>query len=199
MVLANDPATDMDCRWVRDNLSILLAALPEVAQWLRATTRALDLLPQRFFAKAPEGALVSCSSPEVPGFIRITRCREPLKLLEMVVHETAHLYLFRAEAAGPLIDETSQLSFSSPLRHEPRPLRGILLALHACAYIAAAYAVARHSSIEAATAAEAERLRVLALFEESRTIVASALPCLTEAGLEFVRRTQAVARFADSN
>ena len=140
MVLENDPADAADCLWVRDKLAALLAALPEVAGWLRATTRALDLLPERFFAKAPDGALVSCSSPEVPGFIRITRCREPLKLLEMLVHETAHLYLFRAEAAAPLIDPSSTLSFSSPLRHEPRPLRGILLALHACAYIAAAYA-----------------------------------------------------------
>lgn len=196
LVLRPDEAEAVECGFLCDGLQELWSALPAVEEWVCGRTRALNLLPEGFFASAPEGALVSCSSPEVPGFIRVSRCSEVLKLLEMVVHETAHLHLFTSEMTAPLIGSSSTLLFSSPLRHEPRPLRGILLALHACAYIAAAYAEARRSGLEAATKANAERLRVLALFEESREIVAVAKAHLTPEGLDFVERTETVADWA---
>lgn len=198
LVLHADAASPGEGDRLRGELASLLAALPIVAGWVRGTLRALDLLPEGTFPTAPDGALVSCSSPEVPGFIRISRSDAPLKLLEMVSHETAHLYLFRAEAAAPLIDPGSDAAFASPLRHEPRPLRGILLALHACAYIAAAYKEAERSGVGSLAGADGERERVLGLFEESRDIVASARAHFTDAGRDFIRRTEAVAGFARS-
>jgi HEXXH motif-containing protein len=60
--------------------------------------------------------------------------------LESIVHESAHLHLYMALAQEPLIDPDHDGHYKSPLRPDPRPLRGILLAYHALAYIAALFA-----------------------------------------------------------
>jgi HEXXH motif-containing protein len=196
LLLREDRDGATEYQLLQKQLDAILDGLPAVAAWLCGRTRALDLLPQGFFATAPEGALVSCSSPDIPGFIRISRTADILKLLEMVVHETAHLHFFVAEATGPLIEGAGDAVYSSPVRDEPRPLRGILLAIHACAYIAAGYAEAELSGLEWAASAGAERQRVLELFEQSRRIVAAAAAHLTPHGLDFIAQTDAVADFA---
>lgn len=67
------------------------------------------------------------SSPMLWGglFINAARRRTPLELLEVLVHESAHLLLYAFTQHEPLVlnDETER--YPSPLRVDPRPMEGI--------------------------------------------------------------------------
>jgi HEXXH motif-containing protein len=80
----------------------------------------------------------SGSHPAIPGLVELDMLAED-QILEALVHESAHLYLYLTEAGGPLINPDHTERYSSPLRADPRPLRGILLAYHALAFISARY------------------------------------------------------------
>jgi HEXXH motif-containing protein len=89
---------------------------------------------------APDDEFRSVSSPDLPGLVALDVKPAAILVLEALVHESAHHHLYRAEAAGPLVDPAHTGAYRSPLRRDPRPLRGILLAYHALVYIGALYA-----------------------------------------------------------
>ena len=81
----------------------------------------------------------SWSSRTHPGAVHLDIDSGGLRVLEALVHESAHCHLYMQEASGPLIEAGDTGLYESPLRSDPRPLRGILLAYHALAYICAFY------------------------------------------------------------
>lgn len=165
----------------------IAARLPRVADWVAEAAKLggmLQLESDEMFGSA--------SFPEVPGYIALSPGGEVMQVLEAVVHETAHLYFFRCEAAAPLV-RPSRRRFVSPLRPDPRPLRGILLAMHACAYVSAAFAEAETEQLEHPERCAAQRRDMLALFDEAYGVVADAADLLTPAGAAFVGRTAAIA------
>jgi hypothetical protein len=171
----------------------IFRAMPNVGNWIAGTVRMAAPLPP-----PADGSFASSSSPHVPGLIRLSLGNDILELLETIVHETAHLYLYRFEQAGRLVKENCETAFTSPLRSDPRPLRGILLAMHACAYIAAAFAEAGAAALDDPRKCKAQKLEVLDLFDQASQVVDTATGFLTAKGMAFTERTRSVATLASS-
>jgi hypothetical protein len=108
--------------------------LPDILEWILAATAVI--VPMR---NPGLNVIRSCSQSTLPGLVWTDLVGGGPQILETVVHETAHNHLYTAEAEGPLVDLDHQGLYASPLRPEPRPLRGILLACHALAYMTAAF------------------------------------------------------------
>jgi hypothetical protein len=112
----------------------LMQDLSACASWVADVTRVI--VPLR---GTPETRFRSGSSASIPGLV-FTDIDGPVEqIIESLVHESAHHWLCVAEAAGPLVDPAHTLRYTSPLRTDPRPLRGIFLAFHALAFMSAYY------------------------------------------------------------
>lgn len=161
---------------------------PQCARWIANMTRVV--IPLR---RSRDGRFKSGSVAQVPSLIYCDLDGGDYQILESIVHETSHQYLCFAEAGTPFVVEGHDDRYSSPLRPEPRPLRGIFLAYHALAFMCAYYAdesrvilddsVQRELSTLRSKCADAERT----LVEHSRF--------LTPAGQEFLHETKQVAAY----
>jgi len=171
------------------SLAILRAALPNVADWLLSFAKLLVFLDGR------ENLSRSSSSGDLPGIIFADTTSE-IALLEVLIHESAHHLLYVAETGGPLIDPADTRRFSSPLRPDPRPLRGILLAYHALAFICAFYKDLGCSALgdEASDPADLADLRDK--MAEAGSTLDGAVESLTDRGFAFMRATHEVACYA---
>jgi HEXXH motif-containing protein len=118
----------------------LRECLPQTLQWISAATSVI--VPMR---NPGLNVFRSCSQATLPGLVWTDLAGGEAQIMETVVHETAHNHIYTAEAEAPLVDPGHQDRYSSPLRPEPRPLRGIMLACHALAYICAAFVDAQHN------------------------------------------------------
>jgi HEXXH motif-containing protein len=170
-------------------MSVLARATPSMLAWVTAATRVVrPLVPVKDCAR-------SSHDPEVPGLIEVDLSRGPTQTIELIAHETAHLHLRAAQAAAPLVHPHHVGTYHSPLRAEPRPLMGILLAYHALAYICAALRQAAAAAIlEPGSAARA--IDDLASRRDgARATIDGARRYLTPAGAQFVDRTHEVADF----
>jgi hypothetical protein len=136
----------------------------------------------------------SSSTPQLPGVIFLTLQRE-LQIIEALVHETAHQHLFLAEAEGALVDDAHTATYRSPLRPDPRPLRGVLLAYHALAYISACYTDALDQGLVPGPRLESELQEVRLRMHEAQDIIVSNRRHLTELGRVFADRTAEVASY----
>ena len=162
---------------------------PDLAQWLATYAKVLVYLD--------DGGRIarSASSADLPGIVFADATTE-VALLELLVHESAHHLLYLEESASPLVDPNDDRRFESPLRADARPLRGILLAYHALAYICALYAELASSDIgRAFDPADVASLRAKA--EDAAATIDAASDGLTDAGARFVHTTTSVLRYAD--
>jgi hypothetical protein len=173
-----------------ETMGRIAVRLPRVASWVAEASKLAN-----FLALQSDDMFASASYPEIPGYIVLTPADDVMQVLEAVVHETAHLYLFRSECGAALVRPSERL-FASPLRPNPRPLRGVLLAMHACAYVSAAFAEAEAAGLEHPARCSAQRREMLALFDEAYETVGTAADLLTPAGATFVSRTASVAASA---
>jgi HEXXH motif-containing protein len=168
--------------------AFLDAQLPACRAWLVERTKvAVPLL-------VSEDAHHSISFPDIPALVGLDLGSD-LLVLESLVHESAHLNLFLEEAAGPLVDPADEGRFHSPLRRDPRPLRGILLAYHALAFMTALYADALAATGAAIFEGQVASTIVLARDAE-RTLVVERHR-LTESGRRFLALTQEVAAYGE--
>lgn len=105
--------------------------LPNFFSWAKETTKVITPVPVK-----NQHGFNSSSDALVPGQIKISNNCSLFHFNESIAHETAHLNLFLSENNNILIDpgHTNNI-YSSPLRKDKRPLRGILLAFHALVYI----------------------------------------------------------------
>jgi hypothetical protein len=155
-------------------MSVLARRTPAMLAWTSAATRVVrPLVPVAGFAR-------SSHDPDVPGLIEADLSR-------------GHLHLRAAQAAAALVDPYHQGTYHSPLRPEPRPLLGILLAYHALAYICAGLREASaagvlHAESVARAVDDLGRRRDVA-----RATMEGAWEHLTDAGAAFVARTHEVA------
>jgi HEXXH motif-containing protein len=114
--------------------------LPDILKWILAATAVI--VPMR---NPGLDVVRSCSQASLPGLVWTDLVGGCSQILETVVHETAHNHLYTAEAEAPLVNHDHQGRYASPLRPEPRPLRGIMLACHALAYMTAAFVDGRRA------------------------------------------------------
>jgi hypothetical protein len=167
-------------------VAALFALFADCAAWVAAATRVVIAL------RGSDGAsFASGSLAELPGVVYADLAAGERYILEGLVHESAHRHLYLAEADRPLIDPAHVERYSSPLRPEPRPLRGILLAYHALAYMCAFYAEWKAADLPGQPEEELEDLRRKC--GDAYTTLDGARHGLTEEGCEFLDLTAEVA------
>ncbi len=81
----------------------------------------------------------SASYPHALGTIYLTLHPRPMMMLEALIHEFQHNKLHALMRLGPLLAGDEDLRVASPVRPDPRPLRGVLLAAHAFLPVAELY------------------------------------------------------------
>jgi HEXXH motif-containing protein len=145
---------------------------------------------------AVRGFIKSWSTPDYPGGIFMSGTQTSVGCaVETVVHEAAHRHLFYANTHSALIREGHDSLYQSPLRRDLRPLRGVLAAAHALAYIAAALTdMTRTGHFTHFTVTRDETLRQ---FDQAAAVLyRSGKRGLTESGVAFLDRTSEVANYA---
>jgi hypothetical protein len=140
------------------------------------------------------GGFRSGSQNDLPGLIYLDFFGGEFQIMEALVHESAHLHLFLAEMEGTLVNPDHRERYASPLRPEPRPLRGILLAYHAIAYICAFYVEAIQQG-RGISYCQNELQTMRVKLNESEQILLSCQQFLTEHGRAFFQLTQKVANY----
>jgi hypothetical protein len=85
------------------------------------------------------GRSFSASYKEVIGQVYISYLEDRLSLAEALVHETQHNKLNLLSYTDRILEDGGQGLYHSPVRPDPRPLWGILLALHAYLPVAGLY------------------------------------------------------------
>jgi HEXXH motif-containing protein len=177
-----------DLRQLMRTVAVTEHTLPACMDWLLAVTRVV--IPLRGH---PDGAFRSGCEPDVPGMVYLDVTASDLQIAEALVHESAHRHLFVAEAEGPLVEPGHNGRYTSPLRPDPRPLRGILLAGHALAYIAALYADAARARSVPSAVLETEAEALLPKLAAAEATLVGARAHLTGRGRDFLDRLQEVA------
>lgn len=169
-------------------LSIAYKKLPACVEWAADVTRVVVPLHRE-----GENYFRSGSQKELPGLIYADLFGGLVQIMEAIVHESAHWHLFLAETTAPLVDPEHQGRYASPLRPEPRPLRGILLAYHAIAYICALYVEVLERGLGQSSNCEAELQTMRKKLTEAEAVLDANSMHLTAAGVDFLSRTKEVA------
>jgi hypothetical protein len=135
------PLTEEDQAQLADDIRALLRAeqalsvvLPDTISWVADVTRVIVPL-----ANSPSNSFRSGTLAQLPGVVLIEVTSQPLLTMEALVHESAHLHFHMEEVNAPFFVEGHAQLYDSPLRPDPRPLRGIFLAYHALGYMCAMY------------------------------------------------------------
>src|SRR6266480_2870657 len=158
-------------------LSLICARMPDCARWLDAVTHVVVPL-----APLSDASFNSSSEADLPGLI-FSDMKDESQIAEALVHESAHHYFRIAEAVGPIVLPEHQATYTSPLRPEPRPLRGVFLAYHALAYICAFFSQAQSVGVGLTHPDELAQLREKSA--EAEHTLDTAAAHLTPCGQEF--------------
>jgi hypothetical protein len=172
-------------------LKVAHECLPECFTWVHSRTQVVIPLRRLNGRQANN----SSTSSDLPGVVFLTLVTQ-LQIIEALVHESAHLHLLMAEKSGALVDPLHTGRYSSPLRDDPRPLRGILLAGHALAYIAAYYVDALNASLAPANILEAEIMQTRQHLDATLSTLLANRQHLTAKGCDFVDATTEVAGYS---
>ena len=118
---------------LRDALEIIAAHLPELAREIELYVRMI--VPTGHHAETHRSA----SYRESIGAIYLTLHPSVMTLAEALIHEFSHNKLHALFELDPVIENDAAARFASPVRPDPRPLRGVLLAVHAFLPVARLY------------------------------------------------------------
>ena len=86
-----------------------------------------------------EHAHLSASYQEVIGTVYMTLHPQLMTMVEATIHEFQHNKLHAQLELDPLLENAFWPLYSSPVRPDPRPLQGVLLAVHAFLPVARLY------------------------------------------------------------
>lgn len=89
---------------------------------------------------------LSASYREVIGTVYMTLHPQRMTMVEAVIHEFQHNKLHALLELDPLLENAFAPLYSSPVRPDPRPLQGILLAVHAFQPVARLYQLMRDAN-----------------------------------------------------
>ncbi len=110
---------------IDEALAMIHAALPALAAELATTLR--RIVPIGVDAERH----LSCSYREAPGLVYLSLHPSALTMAEAIVHETQHTKLNLLSWLDPILTNDPAERVASPARPDPRPLMGVLLAVHA--------------------------------------------------------------------
>ncbi len=169
--------------WVaslRQSIADIDAHLPLIGEELRLCLRLV--VPVGYDAEKH----LSASFQEAIGLVYLTLHPQQMTMTEAVVHEFQHNKLNAAFRLDPLLHNAWSPLYPSPVRPDPRPLHGVLLAVHAFQPIARLYeAMASAGRPEATNDFWNERFRKIIQINRAGadTVLGHAEPTATGAGL----------------
>lgn len=150
----NNPLADVEAHPDKLGNRIDLGGQP-IARWVQALRDALDLVDRYLPALGEEIRLVmqtlvpvgydqerhlSASYAEAIGVAYLTLHPDLMTMAEALIHEFSHNKLNALWNLGPpLLENAFAPLYASPVRPDPRPLHGILLAVHAFVPVARLY------------------------------------------------------------
>lgn len=121
-------------------VAALRDGLERVERYLPLVREEMDLvLHQMIPVGADDEKHLSASYREALGTIYLTLHPSPMTMTEAIIHEFAHNKLNAMLELDPLLENAFHPLFASPVRPDPRPLHGVLLAVHAFLPVAALY------------------------------------------------------------
>ena len=82
---------------------------------------------------------LSASYQEAIGTVYLSLHPNPMTMAEALIHEFSHNKLHALLESGPVLENAFTPLFASPVRPDPRPLHGVLLAAHAFLPVALLY------------------------------------------------------------
>jgi len=100
---------------------------------------------------------LSCSYQEAVGQAYLTLHPNPFTMMEAMVHEFQHNKANALWTLAPLLENAFWPLYSSPVRPDPRPLHGVLLAAHAFVPVAELYLRLRDVGLEPALTPDTNR------------------------------------------
>lgn len=123
-------------RWIaalREALDIIAGPMPE----LRAE---IDVVLQQVVPVGhDEQRHLSASYQEAIGTVYMSLHPQAMTMAEAIIHEFSHNKLATLQEQGPLLENAFWPLYPSPVRPDPRPLHGVLLAVHAFLPVARLY------------------------------------------------------------
>jgi len=149
----NNPLSDFEAHPDKQGNQLDLGGRP-LAEWLASLRAAFALIDQYLPVLGQELRLVatlivpvghdverhlSASYQEVIGTAYMTLHPDLMTMTEAVVHEFQHNKLNAAMHLDPLLHNAFSPLFASPVRPDPRPLHGVILAVHAFQPVALLY------------------------------------------------------------
>ena len=165
--------------------------MPACWRWLEGLCKVVSFLKGR-----DRTTLWSFSQPDFPGIVFIDMHLGVVPSIELMVHESAHLYFNIAESAAPLLAPNHSALYWSPLRKDPRPLRGIFLAFHALAFMGAAYREMLHCAWADQDVVMHELEGIRRSLRLTEPVLNAARGHLTHDGISFLTRTAEVCSYA---
>ncbi len=127
-------------------------ALTLLGEFMPAVRAEMDLLLQQVVPVGyDEGRHLSASYRESIGTIYVSLHPHPLTMAEALLHEFSHTKLNVLFELDPVLHNAFTPLYPSPVRPDPRPLHGVLLAAHAFIPVATLYrrlGAAAHSSTQ---------------------------------------------------
>ncbi|HVH97875.1 MAG TPA: HEXXH motif-containing putative peptide modification protein [Enhygromyxa sp.] len=102
-------------------------------------------------------AHLSASYQEVIGTVYMTLHPQRMTMVEATIHEFQHNKLHAQLELDPLLHNAFHPLYSSPVRPDPRPLQGVLLAVHAFFPVARLYQLMRAAGHEGTDRPDFER------------------------------------------
>ena len=121
-------------------LETMVTALRVVAEGLPGLYREMSFIHQQFIPVGTDDEKhLSASYQESVGTIYMTLHPQLLTMVEAIIHEFQHNKINMLFHVDPVLENAFFPLFSSPVRPDPRPLHGVLLAAHAFVPVAELY------------------------------------------------------------
>jgi HEXXH motif-containing protein len=115
-------------------------ALSRVGKYLPELRAEMDLLLQQFIPVGTDDlAHLSASYRELIGHVYLTLHPRNMTMTEAVIHEYQHNKINMLFHMDAVMENAFQPLYPSPVRPDPRPLHGVLLAAHAFVPVAELY------------------------------------------------------------
>lgn len=123
-------------RWV----AALAEALDIIAGPMPGLRAEIDVLLQQVVPVGhDEHRHLSASYQEAIGTVYLSLHPQVMTMAEALIHEFSHNKLATLQEQGPLLENAFWPLYPSPVRPDPRPLHGVLLAVHAFLPVARLY------------------------------------------------------------
>lgn len=136
--LGGRPATDWT-RVIADGLDRIDRHLPELRGEIDLLLR--QVVPVGY----DDHAHLSASYQEIIGTVYMTLHPHAMTMVEATIHEFQHNKLHALLELDPLLHNAFHPLYASPVRPDPRPLQGVLLAVHAFQPVARLYQLMREA------------------------------------------------------